>query len=365
MEVLTTVEEKTENIVIANQQREFIENDKEQVSASYFVVCENTTFENLPKKVYELSACGLAFSKWVARACPQEPAIIKMETGESIIDALRSFNCETEYSVVLYASTPLVTKKHIIDLLGMVTRKHLSACKLKKGYIFRNDFIKRAEKLLSVDTYDLQSNDFFEVKNTSDLGRAQRILNKRLIDFHAKNQVEFQNENVNFDASVEIGANTSIFGGVSITDNSYVSVNCTINENAVIKNSKIEDGATICAGAVIKDSVIKSGATIGVGARVIGSVVGELSKIGDCSNVVRSGLKTGVITGECVNLVGARVSQGVLIKDGATVISSTENVVIMPNATIGVGAVICDKNIARDEVVGDFSRILKNTGDRN
>jgi 6-phosphofructokinase 1 len=48
---------------------------------------------------------------------------------------------ETEYTVVLYANTPLVSKTHLKDLLEYVSIKRLNVCKLKKGFILKNDYI--------------------------------------------------------------------------------------------------------------------------------------------------------------------------------------------------------------------------------
>lgn len=357
----TIVNEIEETVVVVNEQPEFIENDKEVVNARYFVLSEKSTFVDLPKNVGDCSVCGLTLAEWVARACPEEPIMLSVQEGENVLDIIRPYATDAEYSVVLYANTPLVVRAHIVDMLGFVYRKRLSACKLKKGFIFRNDYVRRSSQILSVDTYDFSSIDLFEVKTSSDLGDVQSCLEKRLMDYHTKNQVEFASINVSLDASVEIGFGTTVCGGASILDRTEIGTDSSIGANVTIENSKIGNDVTIGAGAVIKGSVIKDGAIIEAGALIIGSVVGEKTTVCEGAKIVRSGIKSNATIGIAANLLGARIAGDVTISQGASVISSEASAIVLEGATIGAGACVCDVTVSAMAEVPAM-QILKKTG---
>lgn len=355
----TTISVTEENIVLMNEQPEFVVGDEEKVSARYFVICEKTTGQDLPKNVCDCVVAGLSLAEWVSRACPESPTIINIAEGEDAVEAVRPYATGAEYAVILFASTPLLVQGHINDMLGFVNRKHLSACKLKKGYIFRNDYLRRSGEIYSIDTYDFSSMDFFEVNNCADLGRAARHLLKRLQDYHTKNQVELRGVNIGLDASVEIGFGTTICSGASVTLGSIVGSGVYIGSNAVLENCKVANDVTIGNGAVIRGSVIKSGAKIEDGAILSSSVVGERSIIGAGSRLTKSGLKSNVIVGSGANLLGARVSDDVVIGEGASIITEEENSLVLSGACIGAGAVVVDSTVSANSKVQPLSRIYR------
>ena len=77
---------------------------------------------------------------WVVRVCRTQPKILKVKKGANALDVIRPYvEASTEYSVVFYADTPLLNKSHINDLLAFVDRKRMNVCKLKRGFVFRNE----------------------------------------------------------------------------------------------------------------------------------------------------------------------------------------------------------------------------------
>ncbi len=356
---MVEVEEQFENVLVLNDQPEFIENFSDKVNARYFVVCENTPNSTLPKDAYECSVCGLTLAEWVERACASAPILLRVSEGEDVLPLIKPYIRGFDYSVVLYASTPFVRKSHINDLLGYVARKHLSACKLKKGYVLKNDYIERVDRLFSIDTYDFASDDFFEVKTLRDLEYAGLILKRRVLDFHSKNQVILDDRNITVDASVELGYGTRLAGGSAVIKKSKIGSECEIGANSTIEGSKIGDDVTIGVGAIIKDSVIKDGVTIEAGALVDGSVIGEHSKLGVGASVSHSGLKQNVSICEKSTLVGARISENVTVKAGAKVVFIEEPTVVLEGATIGECAEVFDVTVPAKAVISAFSKCTK------
>lgn len=294
---METIEKIETEELILNAQPEFVEGSSESVPAQYFILLEDNqdVSDMVGQNVY-----GAKVIDWVQRACFGKAVILKVNDDDEIISLIRPYLNGAEYSVVLYANTPLVTKKHIADLLGFVQRKRMNVCKLKRGYVFKNEFIERADEFFSIDTYNFASNDFFEVKNLNDLEFAKKEIKKRLLDYLKNNGVVIEtSETLTIDATSQIDYSTRLFGGVSVLGNSKIGTNCVISSNAVIKNSKLSDDVEIGENAIIEGSVIKSGTKIEAGAIVKGSVIGKNCEIKLGSKIVRSALKENVKIGEC------------------------------------------------------------------
>ena len=174
-------EEELGNYIVVDEEPEFVAETEEEISATYFILCENSGQENLVKRIYEYEICGMSSLNWVARACDGQPVVLRANDDNNIIKMIRPYVKNTEYSVVLFANTPLLNKQHLKDMLGFVNRKHMNACKLKKGYIFRNDYILNNDEIYSVDTYEFSTDDFFEVNTLEDLSVAQESLSKKVL----------------------------------------------------------------------------------------------------------------------------------------------------------------------------------------
>lgn len=360
----TEVIEKVEsNVVVVNEQPEFVENFNEKLSVRYFVVCENLAGGELGARPYECKISGLSLASWVARACDSEPVILKVNEGEDVLPLIRPYANTSEYSVVLYASTPFVRKKHIRDLLGFVSRKHLSVCKLKKGYVFKNEYIERVNEIFSIDEYDFASEDFFEVKSLRDLEYAELVLSRRVFDFYRKNQVQFESRNVTIDATAELGYNTKIAGGATIVDGTIVGADCEVFANASISGSKIGDDVTIGQGAIIQNSVIKDGAKIEAGALICHSVVGERCTVGQGAKIMHSGIKQNVVVEMGAELVGARIAENAVVKSLAKVVMVEEPTIVLQGATIGSGAEVFDVTIKENSNILPFTKITKKQAD--
>lgn len=306
------IEEQIENVVILNEQPEFRVDSEEEVSANFFIVCEADE-NGLAKSVYEYNICGVSLLNWVARACEKQPMVLRCSEDE-IIKTIKPYLNGADYSVVLYANTPLVNKQHLKDLLAFVSARHMNALKLKKGFVFRNEYIRNVDEIYSIDTYDFSSNDFFEVKNLDDMEVAREFLFRKLIKFHGLNGVYFDNPNmVTIDAGAELGYGSKISSNVVVSGNSVIGNDTELLENVLVKNSKIGSDVKIGEGAAIINSVIKDGTVIGAGSVIKGSVIGNNCNISEKVDILSSGIKSNCNVLECTKLDNARVMEDVSI----------------------------------------------------
>ena len=338
------IETETE-VVVLNEQPEFCACDGEKVSASYFVLCEED--DSSSQNLYDYKLAGMSLANWVVRVCETQPTILKVAKNHNVLDVIRPYISGSGYSVVLYANTPLVSKGHIADLLGFVSRRRMNVCKLKKGYVFKNDYIKNIDEIYSIDTYDFASNDFFEVKSFEDLSYAQRVLFGKVMCYHKKNGVLFENEQTTtIEATADIGYASFVSSGVSVLNHTSLGQNCKVGTNSVVSGSKIGEDVVIGKNVVIEDCVINDGVVIENGAVLKNSVIGNNSKIGMCAKLVGAYIKNAGKISDFVELSNARICENVVVGKGSKIYGEKSNSVVLQNSIIGANVVIIDSNIA-------------------
>lgn len=310
------VEDITETVteeIIINAQPEFVQNSNEEVSANFFVLCEQND-EGLDKNLYEYKLLGVPMVNWVQRACLARPMTVKVQKNADIISLVRPYANSADYTVVLFANTPLVSSEHIKDLLAFVQRKNMNAMKLKKGYVFNNEYILSVDELYSADTYNFSTDDFFEVNSLADFEDAKYILNEKLVKFHAGNSVEFLGLNQNIDAGVQIGYASKICSGATLEGKTSLGVENTIRSAAIVVNSKLGDSVDVGEGSIIVNSIIKSGSKIGAGSIIKNSVIAPNANIGEGAKIADSALSENLIVGNFVVVTGTKVIEN--LNDG-------------------------------------------------
>ena len=353
--------ETESNVVVLNEQPEFSAAEQENVSASFFVLCEENDASQFSQNIYDYKVAGMSVLNWVIRACDREPVILKISDGDNIIEQIRPYIENTDYSVVLYATTPLLNKGHIKDLLGFVARKRMNACKLKKGFVFKNEYILNVDDMYSIDTYDFASNDFFEIKNHADISLVQDILEKKVLAYHKKNGVYFENESqVVVDATTEIGYSSIVGAGVKVLNHTSIENNVSVGANSVISNSKIGEDVEIGLGAIIEGSVVKGGVKIGDGVIMKNSVVGNNVVIETGTIVTNSGIKDESSVGEMVRLSNVRLGENVHIRKLSKVLGEKFSTIIMKNTVIGANSVVIDSKIAESSELESNCTVIEN-----
>lgn len=343
---------------IINEEPEFCEGQRSNALVDYFIICEED--KNLyGQKVYDLEICGMNLVNWVARACLTKPRVIKVAGDEDILDLIRPYvNAESDYSVVLYADTPLVNKAHILDLIEFLDRKRMNFCKLKRGFVFRNDYIRYNDEFYSVDEYDFDSDDFMIVENNETFDEAKNILLKKVIDFHKSNGVRFENEHtVVIDANVQIGYGTKLASGANIVKGSRIESNCLIGTNVKVSGSIIGTNVKIKDNTLVYDSIIKNNVFIDLETLVKDSIIGNNSMIELGASIRSSSLKDGVIVKSSALVDNGRIGESVVINKYSNIIGLKDRVIIGAGCEIGEDSRIVDSKIADNSLIEVNSKI--------
>ena len=344
---------------IVNEEPEFCEGQRANAIVDYFILCEESKML-FGQKVYDLEICGMNLVNWVARACSSKPRVIKINGDEDVLNVIRPYvSSESDYSVVLYADTPLVNKAHILDLIEFIDRKRMNICKLKRGFVFKNDYIQYNDEFYSVDEYDFASDDFKVISDGTSLSEVKLSLQQRIIDFHKRNAVQFENENmVTIDANVQIGEFSKIAAGVSVVRGSRIDKNSFIGTNVKISGSTIGEKAKIGDNTLVVDSIVKDNVFVGVDCIVKNSVVGNNIIIEIGTKLVSSSLKDGVILKAFTIIDDGRIGESAIVHKHAKIKGLTQRVIVGASSEISANAEIIDSELADNSFVDVNAKIV-------
>lgn len=399
-------EEKTSSgfydLKISDEDKEPLADKRKTMAGNFdcqfIVLCEDQPELMQPSsKSYNIHILGLRMSQWVARACLETPVLIPYNKDEfTVLRAIRPYLRNTEYTMVLYADTPLLTKGTVLSILNYVKGKELNVCALPRGYVFKTDYVRRVDEVYGALTYHFNDKEFMSVTNTALLEEAKEILQNRIFDFYASKGVRFNDRRTTYiDATVSIGAHSTIGAFVSITNESKIGEKCTISDNVnITQNSVVSEGAYIGRGTTLIDakigkntgarnshieaSIVKSDALIEnsklyhntfvdehclvtnnshldnahleSGARVINSIVcdsliGKQSIVSKGSRVYGTELQENVTASELVSLLG-KTSKPVRVLGGITIpfaMTIYGGVTVRDNEGLKENGTICPK----------------------
>lgn len=343
---------------IINEEPEFCEGQKANVLVKFFILCEEKKV--LGQNIHECEICGTSLLNWVVRVCENKPKILKLEKDADIISTIRPYvDYQADYSVVLFADTPLINKAHLDDLIEFVDRKRMNVCKLKRGFVFKNEYIQCNDEFYSIDEYDFASDDFFIVEDSESLGLARNHLSKRVIEYHKRNGVQFENENtVIIDANVQIGEYSKIASGVSIVKGAQIASHCAIERNTVISGSTIGFNSRIGDNSSIIDSIVKNAVFVGSNAMIKDSVIGNNAIIELGAKIISSSLRESVILKSFVTIDEGRIGEGSIIHKHSRILGLTDRSVIGAGTEIGANVEIVDSVIESNGFIENNSKIL-------
>lgn len=344
---------------ILNEEPEFCEGQKANVLVNFFILCEEEK-RVLGQNVHELEICGMSLVNWVSRACDERPKVLTIQNDSDIISVIRPYvDNQAGYSVVLFADTPLVSKSHLDDLIEFVDRRRMNVCKLKRGFVFKNEYIQYNDEFYSIDEYDFASDDFLVVKDNESFAQAKRRVSKRIVDFHKKNGVQFEDETlVSIDANVKIGAGTKIASGASVLKGAQIAENCTIERNVKVSGSTIGVGSRLGENSIVMDSIVKATVFVGLDVLIKDSVVGNNAIIEMCARIVSSSLRESVILKSFVLVDEGRVGEGSIVHKHTRILGLTDRSVIGAGSEIGANVEIVDSVIVSDSFIENNSKII-------
>lgn len=167
-----------------------------------------------------------------------------------------------------------------------------------------------------VGGYTIEDND--EIRGINDrvqLGEADKIMQKRINEYHMRNGVTIRNpESVIIESDVEIGNDTEIMQNVTIKSGSRIGKNCVIGMGTILDRAVIHDNVDILS-SVILESEIDEGTHVGPFAYVRPNCkVGKDVKVGDFVELKNSNIDDGTKISHLTYIgdsdVGKRVNFG-------------------------------------------------------
>lgn len=232
--------------------------------------------------------------------------------------------------------------------------------------------------------------EFIGINTRADLALASNIMRDRINSMHMANGVTIINPAQTYiDINVQIGADTVIWPGVFLLGKTSIGNCCTIENGAVLKNTKLSSNVWIKSYSIIEESEIDTSAAVGPFARMRpGSKIGKGAKVGNFVEIKKSSLGDGAKANHLSYLgdalIGSKVNIGcgtitcnydglnkykTIIGDGSFIGSDTQFVApvrIGKGSTIGAGSTIT-KDVPNNALA--LSRapqvIVKNWGKRS
>ena len=227
---------------------------------------------------------------------------------------------ESEYTVVLYSDTPLITRKTVLDAVTALKQNDLNALKMTRGYVFRTQYLLSIDKLPPISPYYFDEEDFMTAFNYKQIGMLTDALKNRIISYHLNNGVHFQDP-----STTTIGCDVIIGKGVTIGSFNVIRGKTVIKDKARIGDRNTIDGSVIDEGASIESSYVLSG-VIGKHSKIgpfayirPGTVVGDDCRVGDFVEIKASRLGSGVKAAHHAYIGDASVGDDVNIGCGVVV----------------------------------------------
>ena len=206
-----TIDEQALDEIITEEKPIFTLFDR---TVQVIVLNINNEKSNLSKPTYNVEILGKSISNWVVDAMQDYPVtVVNASIENDVTSVINPYLKESDYVVVLYCDTPLITRETVDNALDYVCAKSMQVCKLDRGYIFSTEYIRTAEKIYSPKAYSFNPDEFFAVTNVAGVVRATEILQQRINDFHIRRGVAIlQPASTIIAPSVRIGKGVVIMG---------------------------------------------------------------------------------------------------------------------------------------------------------
>ena len=203
-------------------------------------------------------------------------------------------------------------------------------------------FIKESKPAIIYQLADFEES--LGVNSRAELAQAEAIMRLRINNkFMADGVRIVRPEATYIDASVQIGADTTIFPDTYIEGNTKIGSNCLIEGNVMIRNCQIADNVIIRMGSYCDDSTVSPLCEVGPYARLRpGAELKTKAKVGNFSEVKKS------VIGE-----GSKVNH-------LTYIGDTD---MGAGVNIGAGTITCNYDGQKKyrTIIGDHCFVGSNT----
>jgi NDP-sugar pyrophosphorylase family protein len=296
------------------------------------------------QKLYDRALLGSTMYNWVVRACPTKPALAPYDGGDVLL-AVKPLLKSGEYTIVLFSDTPLVTASGVNKMIDYASAHNLAVCRLARGFVFKTEYIKKAQAIYATTTYDIAEAELMQANTEEKIARATTILQARINRYHAENGVILTSPNNTYiECSVAIDTGAVIEPFVKLEGTTTIGACAKICSGATIIDSHIGDKAIVKAGSVVVSSGVQDSAIVGNNCTIINkSLVGEDCVVAAGTILDDTTTSSSVTIGASSSLLHTKLASKVQIGAGVKTYGTTiSDVKIGSNAVVGNGCVIFD-----------------------
>ena len=306
-----------------------------------------TSYEKMGSTA-EIELLGKTMLDWVSLSLLGN-SVVAIDNKEDVpVPALirEHLDPDSEYTVVLYSDTPLITRKTVNDAIELAKQNDANVIRMTRGYVFKTEFVKSVEKIYSDNTYYFEEEDFVTAYSFKQVSFVTDILKNRILTYHMNHGVHFEDP-----ASTHVGCDVSIGNGV------------TIGPNNIIKGSTvIKNNVKVSCGNVIEDCIIDDGAVV-ESSKIVHSYVGKGTKVGPFANLRADNvIGANCNIGDFVELKNCKIGDDCKIGH----LCYAGDIVMGKNCNVGAGVVFAnydgkDKHssiIGNDVFIGSSSTVV-------
>ena len=228
------------------------------------------------KKIYSSSVLGKPMSEWVLGATKGYMSkVVEYDAKLDSKEFIKPFLEPTDYTLVLYAHTPLITRGVVAGIVEYVTMRESKATKLPIGYMVKNDYLKTTKDIMFDSVYNFHLDAFYEVEDAKQLKYVTSVISSRINTFYMENGVTIDGSD-----TVVIEPSVCISSGVTIMSHNTLKGNTSIGEGTVIKEKNVLEDCTIGKGCLVSNSNISrstlyDGVCVGSYCEILDSVLKE------------------------------------------------------------------------------------------
>lgn len=209
---------------------------------------------------YDIEIMGKKMWEWVALA--GDGAKIKTmpcTKDTDVISLIKPFVGNETYTMVFYSDTPLISRQMVIEILDYFKAKDQNALVLKRGMVFKSEYLLNCERVLAGENELFAGLEFESVDNFEKLSKINQTLKDQILKYHMLNGVFFTDLNTtHIDADVVIEKGVRIEANNTIKGQSYIGENCTLEPNNIIKDSIISKNVIVKNSYILNSGIAEN-----------------------------------------------------------------------------------------------------------
>lgn len=202
---------------------------------------------------------GKPMVSYLKQVCDKTPQMVMYEGEDNLISTIKPYLTNSEWVVVLYSDTPLLTYKTLAESFIYTETHELNVSRLARGYIFKTEYIKRVNRIFAPACLFDGHEDFTIASNFVSLANISKIMKNRILNKFMENGVNIIDPDSTYiESLVTIGKNSIIYPNACIMGDSHIGENSTVGYESTIKNSVIGNKCNIQNSLILSSVIMDS-----------------------------------------------------------------------------------------------------------